>query len=217
MCNILPSQMARFWMPTAPKLPQPAIKGSTRPRATPQSWATIRSDLKVTAIGAWKSSGMPYGGRYPCANLVHNGVWYYGTYACDINLRKADGVVYNWAWLGPFMGCRYSLDLGKTWVESPCKAWAPLFKEDIHNQGAKLQALEHHKKDMRGDAPGSDVGSLIPGVSLPKLGVMHFVDFGKNMEHSPDGKAYMVGHGAAPNERMFVSAPSAGSQEMQFI
>lgn len=167
-------------------------------------YATIVGDdplnLKVTALGAWKSSGMPYGGRYPCANLIHNGVWYYGTYACDINLRKANGVVYNWAWLGPFMGCRYSLDLGKTWVESPCKAWAPLFKEDIHNQGAQLQALEHHKQDMRGDAPGSDVGSLVPGVALPKLGVMHFVDFGKNMEHSPDGKAYMVGHGAAPGD-----------------
>jgi hypothetical protein len=29
-----------------------------------------------------------------------------------------------------------------------------------------------------------------------KIGSPHFVDFGKNMEHSPDGKAYMVAHGA---------------------
>ncbi len=29
-----------------------------------------------------------------------------------------------------------------------------------------------------------------------KMGTPHFVDFGKNMEHSPDGKAYFVGHGS---------------------
>jgi len=156
--------------------------------------------LQVTALGKWKSSGMPYGGRYPCANIVYNGVWYYGTYCCDINLRKENGVVYNWAWLGPYLGCRYSKDLGATWTESPCTAWSPLFKEDIYGKGAEIEALEHHKADERGDAPGKDVGALVPGLRLPKLGVMHFVDFGKNMQHSPDGKAYLVGHGAAPND-----------------
>ena len=29
-----------------------------------------------------------------------------------------------------------------------------------------------------------------------KMGAPHFVDFGKNMEHSPDGKAYLLGMGA---------------------
>jgi hypothetical protein len=33
-----------------------------------------------------------------------------------------------------------------------------------------------------------------------KIGSPHFVDFGKNMEHSPDGKAYMVAHGADIND-----------------
>jgi hypothetical protein len=28
-----------------------------------------------------------------------------------------------------------------------------------------------------------------------KMGVPHVVDFGKNMQYSPDGKAYLVGHG----------------------
>lgn len=156
--------------------------------------------LRVTAIGKWTSSGMPYGGRYPCANLVYNGVWYYGTYCCDIDLRRVNGVTYNWAWLGPFMGCRTSKDYGKTWIESPCKPWAPLFRQDIGDKGPQLQALEHAKKDQSGDAPGTDVGSLIPGLPLPKLGVMHFVDFGRNMRHSPDGKAYLVGHGAAADD-----------------
>jgi hypothetical protein len=33
-----------------------------------------------------------------------------------------------------------------------------------------------------------------------KIGSPHFVDFGKNMEYSPDGKAYMVAHGADIND-----------------
>ncbi|MFP5226941.1 MAG: hypothetical protein ACLGXA_04885 [Acidobacteriota bacterium] len=151
--------------------------------------------LQVTALGKWTSSGMPYGGRYPCANLVHNGIWYYGTYCCDINLRRAGEVTYNWAWLGPYMGCRISRDLGATWQESPCKPWAPLFPEDIAGKGSELHALEHNKKVWSGDDPGSDVAALVPGLPLPKLGVMHFVDFGRNMQHCPDGKAYLVGHG----------------------
>ncbi len=155
--------------------------------------------LEVTALGNWKSPGMPYGGRYPCANILVNGVWYYGTYCCDINYRKTKGVAYNWAWLGPYLGCRYSRDFGKTWVESPCTPWAPLFSQDIHGAAVKLHALEHTKKVFNGDAPGSDIGALIPTVGLPQLGVMHFVDFGKNMQHSLDGKAYLVGHGAAPD------------------
>lgn len=155
--------------------------------------------LEVTALGNWKSSGMPYGGRYPCANLVYNGVWYYGTYCCDINYRKSGDMVYNWAWLGPYLGCRYSRDFGMTWVESPCTPWAPLFAQDVHGTGDQLRAQKQTKKVFNGDAPGSDIGSLIPALGLPQIGVMHFVDFGKNMLHSPDGKAYLVGHGAAPD------------------
>lgn len=33
-----------------------------------------------------------------------------------------------------------------------------------------------------------------------KIGSPHFVDFGKNMEHSPDGKAYLIAHGACEND-----------------
>ena len=33
-----------------------------------------------------------------------------------------------------------------------------------------------------------------------KMGCPHFVDFGRNMEHSPDGKAYLVGMGAEEND-----------------
>jgi hypothetical protein len=33
-----------------------------------------------------------------------------------------------------------------------------------------------------------------------KIGAPHFVDFGQNMRHSPDGKAYLVAHGAMDND-----------------
>lgn len=157
--------------------------------------------LQVTALGVWPGSGMPYGGRYPRANLVYNGVWYCGTCCCDIDLRRSRGILYNWARLGPFLGCQYSKDQSRTWVGSPCRPWSPLFPEDIGGCGPQLRELEHSKKDSSGDAPGSDVGALIPGLPLPKLGVLHFVDFGRNMEQSPDGKAYLVGHGRAPRDR----------------
>ncbi len=39
-----------------------------------------------------------------------------------------------------------------------------------------------------------------PAVAPVKIGAPHFVDFGKNMQHSPDGYAYMTAHGSTdPN------------------
>jgi hypothetical protein len=35
----------------------------------------------------------------------------------------------------------------------------------------------------------------LPGDAAIKLGTPHFVDFGRDVEHSPDGLAYLVGHG----------------------
>jgi hypothetical protein len=134
--------------------------------------ATILGDdplnLTVTRQAVFKSSPRPYEARYPCGSLVHEGVWYYGTYCLHPGggIRK-DGIIYNWPWLGPFVGFRWSTDMGKTWNETPCTPAKPLFGE---------HALK-----------GEPV----------KLGAPHFVDFGRAMEHSPDGKAYLVGHGAS--------------------
>jgi hypothetical protein len=68
------------------------------------------------------------------------------------------------------VGFRISTDLGKTWTQTPCTPEKPLFGE---------HALH-----------GEPV----------KIGAPHFVDFGKNLEHSPDGKAYLVAHGASDGE-----------------
>lgn len=77
---------------------------------------------------------------------------------------------YNWGTLGPFVGFRISKDYGKTWTDCPHTAASPLFGESAKEGG------------------------------VVKLGALHFVDFGKNMEHSPDGKAYLVCHGASKDD-----------------
>jgi hypothetical protein len=123
--------------------------------------------LRVYSLGLSHASSLPYHGRYPCGSLVYNHVWYYGTYCLD----PAGGTpygdkTYNWPWMGPFVGFRYSVDSGRTWRDCPHTPATSLFGE-----------------------------SGLNGFPV-KIGSPHFVDFGKNMQFSPDGKAYLVAHGA---------------------
>ena len=128
-------------------------------------------NLKVYSLGLTTASALPYKGRYPCGSLVHDGIWYYGTYclAPDGTTEYGD-FKYNWPWLGPLVGFRISRDFGRTWTETPHTPAKSLFGES----------------GMWGHPV--------------KLGAPHFVDFGKNMEHSPDGNAYLVGMGAEVND-----------------
>jgi len=127
--------------------------------------------LKVTSLGTLGASALPYGGRYPCANLVYNGIWYYGTYGVDFDFSKPEYQnEYSWAICGPLPGFAISKDYGKTWTPCPHDLNTPLMPESGKN--------------------GKQV----------KLGTPHFVDFGKNLQYSPDGKAYLVGHGALDND-----------------
>lgn len=120
------------------------------------------------SIGLDKSSpAAPFEGRYPCGSLLYNGVWYYGTYILDpIGLVPYGDKEINSPWIGAFVGFRYSTDYGRTWTVCPHTPSNPIFGE-TGRYGYPV-----------------------------KIGAPHFVDFGKNMEHSPDGKAYMVAHGA---------------------
>jgi hypothetical protein len=128
--------------------------------------AVIKGDhpfsLDIVPIGVWRSSPDPYGGRYPCGSLVHNGTWYYGTYCLDESDRGL-----NWDIMGPFVGFRVSCDLGRSWSETPWSPSNPIFGES-----------------GKGD-------------SKVRMGAPHFVDFGCNMRESPDGLAYLVGHGGS--------------------
>jgi hypothetical protein len=118
-----------------------------------------------------RASAKPFEGRYPCGSLVYNGVWYYGTYCLGPKpMTKHDGFDYNWPILGPMPGFRVSTDFGKTWTPSPLSPEKPLFPEPARRWGPV------------------------------KMGAPHFVDFGKNMQHSPDGKAYLLGMGAEEND-----------------
>lgn len=129
-------------------------------------------DLKVEVMGLSQADPYPYGGRYPCGSLVFNGVWYYGTYCLSPYGSTPYGdITVNWPHLGPFVGFRYSTDFGRTWTDSPHTPAKPIFGE--HGLG------------------GYPV----------QIGTPHFVDFGKNMEYSPDGKAYLVAHGADLNDK----------------
>jgi hypothetical protein len=124
--------------------------------------------LKVVDQAIYASDPSPYHGRYPCGSLVYNGIWYYGTYCLNpTETITHDGVHYNWPWLDPLVGFRWSTDYGKTWTQTPHTPANPLFGE----QAFKGEPI--------------------------KIGAIHFVDFGKNMEYSPDGKAYLIGHGAS--------------------
>ncbi len=113
----------------------------------------------------------PYAGRYPCGSLVYDGIWYYGTYCLGPSAEYIhEGFKWNWPNLGPMPGFQISRDLGKTWEPSPLSPEQPLFPEPVKFLGPV------------------------------KMGAPHFVDFGKNMEHSPDGKAYLLGMGAEVND-----------------
>lgn len=128
-------------------------------------------NLKIKALGTTKGDPSPYQGRYPCGSLVYNGVWYYGTYCLGPSGNVThDGMQWNWPVLGPMPGFRISTDYGKTWTDTPHTPAKPLFPE-----------------------PAKFMGPL-------KIGAPKFVDFGKNMEHSPDGKAYLVAFGAEKDD-----------------
>lgn len=189
-----------------------ACNSGGRPAAT--GAARIEGDdpfnLAIEPIGVWKSSPLPYAGRYPCGTLVHNGIWYYGTYLVDIWKREIDGVTYPWASLEPLVGFRISRDLGKTWEETPHTPCNPLFPEIA----GKTNELETLNKQPRG-LGSQEVRSQISGLPLIKMGSPHFIDFGRNMEHSPDGKAYLVAHGSLepdPKPRFGNNSWCAGDQ-----
>ena len=132
----------------------------------------LHLEIKNTARPQ-KGATYPYGGRYPCGSLIHNGVWYYGTYCLGATKTTIDdGYHFAWPIMGPMPGFRTSQDYGKTWTPSPLSPENPLFPEPKELFGAV------------------------------KIGAPHFVDFGKNMEYSPDGKAYMICMGAQDDDPM---------------
>jgi len=124
-------------------------------------------NLTVKSLGKVAADPFPYAGRYPCGSLAYRDAWFYGTYClAPSGMMRFGDTVYNWPWLGPLVGFRVSTDHGRTWTETPHTPEHPLFGET----------------GMWGHPV--------------KIGAPHFVDLGKDMEHSPDGKAYLLAQGA---------------------
>lgn len=117
------------------------VFSATGPKAMTGQAKIVGNDplnLKVIPLGATTGSAAPYGGRYPCGSLVHNGVWYYGTYCLD---GYPSG--YNWGTLGPFVGFRISKDYGLTWEDTPHTPLSPLFGETAKDSGCVKIGAPH--------------------------------------------------------------------------
>ena len=127
-------------------------------------------------VSAW-----PYGGRFPGGQLVYNGTWWYSTYYVPQYPKgpsSGPNNVLKGGLLGPLADFRYSNDLGETWEE-------PLVNATSDSDNLFGEA---------GDDPLH--GKPTNGPARIKFGTPHWVDFGQELEHSPDGKAYLVAHGA---------------------
>lgn len=96
-------------------------------------------NLTITEAGTYPAGAEPYEGRYPSANLLYNGIWYYGTYC----LYQTPGKHLDVDVLGPFAGFRYSTDYGKTWHPSPHSCASPLFPEPSHFAGKVKLGVPH--------------------------------------------------------------------------
>jgi hypothetical protein len=122
-------------------------------------------ELAFTGLPPCESRSPRFHGYYPAGSLVYNGRWYASRVYYHRWLDE-DGMQHEYE-LGPCGGFRVSSDGGKTWEETPLDDSRPLFPER-----------------------GRPAGGLPIRLGLPK-----FIDFGMDMEHSPDGYAYLVGHG----------------------
>lgn len=131
--------------------------------------------LNVKVLGLHPSTGGDYQhGRYPSAHLLHNGIWYYGTYLLTWEDSFLETPIKDWQVMEPFAGFRTSSDGGRTWIDNTDP-----------NEG--LFEPVHHTYEG-----GREI--LIGG---PRV-----VDFGQDNQYAPvdpvTGRkyTYMVAHGA---------------------
>ena len=134
--------------------------------------------LQLINLGHMDASPEPYEGRYPSGCLVYNNVWYHGSYCLtNVSDNPSDCGGVGWTKLGPFVGFRTSNDWDHYTTRWEDGYWNPC----PHTGGDSLFQEN-------------------PSVAPVKIGAPHFVDFGCNLEHSPDGKAYLVAHGSTRPE-----------------
>jgi hypothetical protein len=155
------------------------------------------------AFNGWRDGGIIVDnasyetGLYSCANLFYNGVWYIGAETRGASLIKLpNGKPCDSRVQGPFLFFRYSTDMGKSWNTAP------------HVPFEKLTGYGQNHIPLFPEPEYS--------MQPVKLPVPHFADFGRNMECSPDGKAYLISHGGTDfpfsKERCGYLGPNMGDQ-----
>ncbi len=135
--------------------------------------------------------------RYNCANLIKDGVWYYGL-EDGWNTSSDVGV-------GRFWGFLYSRDYDRKvgrLTEVVEGRWRvkdnPCWKDPTGIRAARVgKAVFGEYPQYRDDQWPSHAGGFFDDpVRSNRIRNPHFVDFGKEMEHSSDGYAYMTTHGS---------------------
>jgi hypothetical protein len=126
--------------------------------------------LTVIPLSLETASSLPYGGNYPSANLIHNNVWYYGTYTLDDRVDEPHNC--NWCIMGPFVGFRISTDYGLSWKPAPLTPRQNLFNESGKDGGKVRMGAPHFVdfgQNMRYSPDGKAYlvahGSIRPGMT----------------------------------------------------
>ena len=147
---------------------------------------TMGPDFGPNKIGMVTNPATPYGGRYPCANVYANGTWYYGTYLLSHAGTGAECANPNWPVQGPFVGFRTSTDKGMSWLDP----WYDLTNKSLGPDPWSNNVFRESAAPNPSDPKSCHNNSKV------KFGAPNAVDFGRELENSPDGKIYIVGHGS---------------------
>jgi hypothetical protein len=148
-------------------------------------------NLTFTYLGSLNVPDYTQQSAYPCTSLVKEGVWYLGleegwnSYSAD----TPEQVARFWGFLCTRKPGIAAGDLGYPFPPNP-------FWEDLSIHPLR-RAREAAAKVEGGAVKPTYVGGFFrepPGAN--RVRNLHFVDFGRELEHSPDGRAYAVAHGS---------------------
>jgi hypothetical protein len=157
---------------------------------TSEKGAGLEPVVTLANLGTVQANAVPYEGRYPSGVLSYKGTLFYGTYALAVPANPGDaqnnvseGGCGNWCAQGPWWGFRHSVDGGKSFIEP--RVTGKDGRDNIF--GEVLEPTG----DTQPYPLGSDTWS-----GHVKFGAAQVVDMGVDLEYSPDGKLYLIGHGS---------------------
>jgi hypothetical protein len=148
-------------------------------------------DLRFTYLGHFNVPDFRTSSAYGCTSLIKNGVWYLGLEEGwnSASAGTPEGLARFWGFLCGRGAHRGVGDLGYPFPHHD--AW-----EDRTHHPLRL-AAGNKAASQPGTSDAKHMGGFFgerPGIN--RFRNLHFVDFGRELEHSPDGKAYAVTHGS---------------------